>query len=80
MEDWFEKCKEEIKPDLGTLKQMEAKSRIVDDAEPTINIGYDLKAKLKAELEQLEREGVLSKVDYSGHAHSGHAHSSSSIC
>lgn len=44
--------KEVFKPDLGTLKQMEAKISIVDDAEPTFHkaqqIPYAQKAKVEA--------------------------------
>jgi hypothetical protein len=65
----FEKYEEVFKPGLGTLKEMEAKIMIREDVEPIFlkarQLPYALKAKVEAELDQLEQEGVLCKVDHS---------------
>jgi len=58
-----------LQQDLGKLENIQARLTVVDTAEPNFlkarQLPYALKPKVEAELDQLEKEGVLSKVDYS---------------
>ncbi|KAK0070045.1 hypothetical protein Bpfe_000028 [Biomphalaria pfeifferi] len=57
---------------IGTVKNMQATIAIKDDAKPKFcnarPVPYAIKAKVEKELNKLENEGILSKVNYSNWA------------
>jgi len=65
----LKKYKDVFAAGLGKLENIRARLTVVDNAEPKFakarQLPYALKPKVEAELDNLEQEGVLSKVDYS---------------
>ena len=64
-----EKYKDIFQPGLGKLANIRAKLIINEDAQPKFfkvrQIPYALKAKIEAELDELERAGILTKITHS---------------
>ena len=54
---------------LGTIKEFEARIKVKPDANPKFHkarpVPYALKGAVEAELERLEKEGIISKVEHS---------------
>ncbi|KAK3091048.1 hypothetical protein FSP39_016771 [Pinctada imbricata] len=58
-----------FKPEIGSLKQIKAMLKLKEDASPKFckarPVPYSLKPKIEAELQKLEEQGILSRVEVS---------------
>ena len=58
-----------LSPDLGTIKSLQAKLHVKKNAEPKFckarPVPFALRKAIEDELDRLEKEGILNKVDHS---------------
>lgn len=63
------KYKEVLSPDLGAIKSLQAKLHVKKNAEPKFckarPVPFALRKAIEDELDRLEKEGILNKVDHS---------------
>ena len=69
LQQLLQKYQDVFAPGLGKLENIEAKLTLIDDATPKFvkarQLPYAMRPKVEAELDKLEKEGILSKVDHS---------------
>ncbi|CAC5377655.1 unnamed protein product [Mytilus coruscus] len=69
IKDLLNKYKDVFKDELGTIKGIKAKLSLKDNSSPKYikarTVSFSLRAKVEAELDRLEKEGTLNKVQHS---------------